>query len=52
MVGYYTTDDTQFIDSFKPQAQEVLLDKILKDEAGEGILVLENLKKQLLGQKK
>ena len=48
MVGYYTTDDTQFIDSFKPQAQEVLLDKILKDEAGEGILVLENFKETVV----
>ncbi|MDC1362514.1 SulP family inorganic anion transporter [Flavobacteriaceae bacterium] len=48
MVGYYTTYDTQFIDSFKPQAQEVLLDKILKDEAGEGILVLENFKETVV----
>ncbi len=44
MLGYYTIDDEDFIAKFKPQAEEVLLDKILKDEAGEGILVLENFK--------
>ncbi len=44
LVGYYTEDDTAFIEEFKPQAEEVLLDKILKDEAGEGILVLEDFK--------
>ncbi len=44
LVGYYTKDDTQFIHQFKPQAEEVLLDKILKDEAGEGILVLEDFR--------
>ncbi len=42
VLGYYTQDDTGFINEFKPQAEEVLLDKILKDEAGEGILVLED----------
>lgn len=44
LVGYYTKDDTAFINEFKPQAEEVLLDKILKDEAGEGILVLEDFR--------
>ncbi|MFT4673492.1 MAG: SulP family sulfate permease [Saprospiraceae bacterium] len=44
MVGYYTTDDAAYVNSFKPQAEEVLLDKILKDEAGEGILVLKDFK--------
>ena len=44
LVGYYTKDDTAYINEFKPQAEEVLLDKILKDEAGEGILVLEDFR--------
>ncbi|WP_093141229.1 SulP family inorganic anion transporter [Ulvibacter litoralis] len=44
LVGYYAKDDVAFINEFKPQAEEVLLDKILKDEAGEGILVLEDFK--------
>lgn len=44
MLGYYTADDTEYVTAFKPQAEEVLLDKILKEEAGEGILVLEDFK--------
>lgn len=44
VLGYYTQDDTPFINEFKPKAEAVLLDKILKDEAGEGILVLEDFK--------
>ncbi len=44
VLGYYTTNDTEFIAEFRPQAEEVLLDKILQDEAGEGILVLEDFK--------
>ncbi|GEQ84996.1 hypothetical protein ULMS_05040 [Patiriisocius marinistellae] len=42
MLGYYTVDDKDYISEFKPQAEEVLLDKILQEEAGEGILVLED----------
>lgn len=41
-LGYYPKDDTEYVSSFKPQAEEVLLDKILKEEAGEGYLVLED----------
>jgi len=44
VMGYYTQDDQAYIDDFKPQAEEVLLDKILLDEVGEGILVLEDFK--------
>ncbi|TVZ26224.1 SulP family sulfate permease [Gillisia sp. Hel_I_86] len=48
LLGYYVQDDKAFIDSFKPQAQEVLLKILLKEEAGEGILVLENLKETIV----
>ncbi len=41
VLGYYPKADQALVERFKPQAEEVLLDKILKDEAGEGILVLE-----------
>ena len=41
-VGYYPKEDMSFVNQFKPQAEEVLLDNILKDEASDGILVLEN----------
>jgi SulP family sulfate permease len=43
-VGYYPKEDTEFVTQFKPQAEEIILDNILKEEAGEGILVLENFK--------
>ncbi len=41
MLGYYPKEDPALVEKFKPEAEEVLLDKILKDEAGEGIYVLE-----------
>ena len=44
LVGYYSQSDQELIDRFKPKAEAVLLDKILADEAGEGILVLEDFR--------
>ena len=41
-VGYYPKEDSEFVNEFKPHAEEIILDNILKDEAGEGILVLED----------
>ena len=41
-VGYYPKEDVGFVEQFKPEAEEIILDNILKDEAGEGILVLED----------
>ena len=46
-VGYYPKEDTDFVNQFKPQAEEVILDNILKEEAGEGILVLENFEETI-----
>ncbi|MBT8246102.1 MAG: SulP family inorganic anion transporter [Winogradskyella sp.] len=46
-VGYYPKEDMNFVEKFKPQAEEVILENILKDEAGEGILVLENFKETI-----
>lgn len=43
-VGYYPKEDEAFVNEFKPQAQEIILDNILKEEAGEGLLVLEDFK--------
>ncbi|MBK7966198.1 MAG: SulP family inorganic anion transporter [Bacteroidetes bacterium] len=43
-VGYYPSEDAQFVNKFKPYAEEVILKKILEQEAKEGILVLEDLK--------
>ncbi|MDC8005298.1 SulP family inorganic anion transporter [Aureisphaera galaxeae] len=47
LLGYSVERDEAYIQEFKPQAEEVLLDKILKDEAGEGILVLEDFKETI-----
>lgn len=46
-VGYYPAEDTAFVNQFKPHAEEIILDNILKDEAGEGILVLEDFKETI-----
>ena len=41
-VGYYAKEDVELVSQFKPQAEEIILENILKEEAGEGILVLED----------
>ncbi|QOD59713.1 SulP family inorganic anion transporter [Polaribacter haliotis] len=46
-VGYYPKEDIEFVSTFKPQAEEVILENILKEEAGEGILVLEDFKETI-----
>ena len=46
-IGYYPKEDTEFVTQFKPAAQEIILDNILKDEAGEGLLVLENFEETI-----
>ena len=46
-IGYYPKEDTEFVSQFKPQAEELILENILKEEAGEGILVLEDFEETL-----
>ncbi|WP_460220192.1 SulP family inorganic anion transporter [Psychroserpens sp. MEBiC05023] len=46
-IGYYPKEDVDFVEKFKPQAEEVILENILKEEAGEGILVLEDFKETI-----
>ncbi len=46
-LGYYPKEDMAYVDQFKPQAEEVILENILKEEAGEGILVLEDFKETI-----
>ena len=46
-LGYYPKEDVEFVDKFKPYAQEIILDNILKEEAGEGVLVLEDFKETI-----
>lgn len=47
-VGYYPKDDAAYVNQFKPHAEEVLLEKILKEEEGEGILVLEDFQETII----
>lgn len=42
-LGYYPKEDQELISTYKVQAEAGILSKILKDEAQEGILVLEDL---------
>lgn len=46
-VGYYPKEDDAFVSKFKPEAQEVILKNILKEEAGKGVLVLEDFKQTI-----
>ena len=41
-IGYYPKNDTEYVAKFKVQAEEVILEDILRQEQKEGILVLEN----------
>ncbi len=41
-IGYYPKEDGEFVEKFKPYAEEIILENILKEEMGEGILVLED----------
>ena len=46
-IGYYPKEDVEYVNQFKPQAEEIILENILKEEAGEGILVLEDFKETI-----
>ncbi len=47
-IGYYPKEDVEYVNLFKPQAEEIILDNILKDEADEGLLVLEDFKETII----
>jgi SulP family sulfate permease len=46
-IGYYPKEDLEFVNTFKPQAEELILENILIEEAQEGILVLEDFKETI-----
>ncbi|SHI42104.1 SulP family inorganic anion transporter [Pseudozobellia thermophila] len=46
-LGYYPKEDEEFVNQFKPMAEEIILENILKEEAGEGILVLEDFEETI-----
>ena len=44
ILGYYVENDQERIQQFKPLAEELIIENILRDEAAEGLLVLEDFK--------
>nr|WP_299386572.1 SulP family inorganic anion transporter [Allomuricauda sp.] len=46
-VGYYPKEDEEYVNQFKAEAEEEILENILKEEAGEGILVLEDFEETI-----
>lgn len=46
-VGYYPKEDADFVAQFKPEAEDLILENILKEEAEEGILVLEDFQETI-----
>ena len=46
-IGYYPKEDIEFVNEFKPQAEEILLNNILIEEAHEGVLVLDDFKETI-----
>ena len=46
-LGYYPKEDDSWVEPFKPQAEELILENILREEAGEGILVLEDFEETI-----
>lgn len=46
-VGYYPREDEEYVNRYKPLAEEMILENILKEEAGEGILVLEDFEETI-----
>ncbi|MCA0152566.1 SulP family inorganic anion transporter [Winogradskyella vincentii] len=47
ILGYNASQDNEFVYKFRPEAEEVILEKIIKDEAVDGILVLEEFNKTI-----
>lgn len=46
-IGYYSKEDIKYVEQFKPQAEELILENILKEEVGENILVLEDFEETI-----
>lgn len=47
-IGYYPKEDLDFVETFKIQAEDIILENIIKDEAKEGILVLEDFNETII----
>ena len=42
VLGYYVKEDTTYVETFKPEAEAIILSNILDEEADEGLLVLDD----------
>lgn len=47
MLGYYVENDRARIEEYKPEAEELILEHILQEEAEEGLLVLEDFRETI-----
>lgn len=52
IMGYYVDNDHERIEQFKPQAEELIIENILREEAAEGMLVLEDFKETIIRAEK
>lgn len=50
-LGYYPKEDEALVNQFKPKAEGIILENILKEEVAEGILVLENFEETITSAK-
>nr|WP_299071968.1 SulP family inorganic anion transporter [uncultured Allomuricauda sp.] len=46
-IGYYPKEDEEYVSRFMADAEEEILENILREEAGEGILVLEDFEETI-----
>ena len=46
-LGYYPKEDQEWVEPFKPQAEAIILENILEEEAEEGILVMEDFQETI-----
>ncbi|MCK0130333.1 SulP family inorganic anion transporter [Flavobacteriaceae bacterium F08102] len=46
-LGYYPKEDMEYVEKFKPRAEEIMLHTILKEEAAEDVLVLEDFRETI-----
>ena len=47
LMGYYPKEDTSYVQEYVAEAEESILEKILREEADEGILVLEDFEETI-----
>ncbi len=47
ILGYNASTDDKFVNSFRAEAEEVILEKIIKDESIDGVLVLEEFNRTI-----